>query len=251
MSIAAAFGGWLAAGVLSMIWLLGRRALSTRMELVARACHELRGPITAARLGLELGSRGGALSAAQLRAIDSELGRATLALTDLAGARAGHTAPREVEIIDLRELLADSVQAWRASAAAAGVELGLRWTGATTPVRGERVRLAQATGNLIANAIEHGGAVVEVRGCAGDGGARIEVVDDGPGFPEPVAELARRARRGRGSHGRGLAIAAGIAAAHGGRLAAAPADRGARLVLDLPAAGVAATGGSGAARTQI
>jgi len=235
VSGAAAFAGWLAAGVGTALWLIGRRALHTRMEVVARACHELRGPLGAVRLGLDLGSRGGALSAVQLRAIDSELARATLALEDLAGARAGRAAPRRLERLDLRELLANSVQAWRPSADAAGAELRLRWTGRTTPVRGDRLRLAQATGNLIANAIEHGGRVVEVRGCAHQGGVRIEVVDDGPGLPAPVAELAGRARHGRGRHGRGLAITAAVASAHGGRLAAAPVDQGARLVLDLPA----------------
>jgi signal transduction histidine kinase len=65
---------------------------------------------------------------------------------------------------------------------------------------------------------------------------RIEVIDGGPGLPATVAELARRPRGGRGSRGRGLAIAAAIARRHGGRLAAAPSERGARLVLDLPAA---------------
>ena len=166
VSGAAALAGWLAAGVLATMWLLGRRALHARMEVVARACHELRGPLGAVRLGLDLGSHGGALSALQLRAIDSELARATLALEDLAGAREGHAAPRRLGSLDLRELLADSVQAWRPSAQAAGAELRLRWTGTSTPVRGDRLRLAQATGNLIANAIEHGGQVVEVRGCA-------------------------------------------------------------------------------------
>ena len=52
------------------------------MEAVARACHELRGPLAAARLGLELGVRVGELSPAQLRALELELGRASLALDD-------------------------------------------------------------------------------------------------------------------------------------------------------------------------
>jgi signal transduction histidine kinase len=51
-----------------------------------------------------------------------------------------------------------------------------------------------------------------------------------------VSELARRARGGKGKRGRGLAIAAAIARHHGGRLAAAPSECGARLVLELPAA---------------
>jgi len=54
-----------------------------------------------------------------------------------------------------------------------------------------------------------------------------------------VAELARRPRAGRGHRGRGLAIAAEIAARHGGRLATAPATGGGRVVLDLPAVGSA------------
>jgi two-component system sensor histidine kinase QseC len=111
-------------------------------------------------------------------------------------------------------------------------------------VWGDRLRLAQATGNLIANAIEHGGGTVLVHGCcAQPGRARIEVIDTGPGLPAPVAELTRRRHRGHGVRGRGLAIAAAVAASHGGRLAAAPSRRGARLVLELPA--VVVTGGAG------
>ena len=71
--------------------------------------------------------------------------------------------------------------------------------GPMPPCWGDRLRLAQATGNLIANAIEHGGGRVEVRGRARGADARIEVIDDGAGLPAPVAELTRRARGGRGA----------------------------------------------------
>jgi signal transduction histidine kinase len=126
------------------------------------------------------------------------------------------------------------VEAWRAVALTSGVRLTLHWSGAPASVQGDRVRLAQATGNLIANALEHGGGAVDVRGGADGRTARLEVIDGGPGLPAPVAELARRPRAGRGARGRGLAIASGIAEDHGGRLAAAPSERGARLVLELP-----------------
>jgi len=76
-----------------------------------------------------------------------------------------------------------------------------------------------------------------VRGWAEQSTVRIEVRDTGPGLRAPVATLQRAARGGRGERGRGLAIAAAIAADHGGRLAAAPSERGARLVLELPAVG--------------
>jgi C4-dicarboxylate-specific signal transduction histidine kinase len=69
---------------------------------------------------------------------------------------------------------------------------------------------------------------------------RIEVIDSGPGLPAAVSQLVSRApRAGRGLRGRGLAIATAIASDHGGRLAAAPSQRGARLVLELPAVDVA------------
>jgi signal transduction histidine kinase len=228
--------GWLVASAVVFSGLVVRRSNGIRMEAVARACHELRGPLAAARLGLELGVRVGELSPAQLRALDLELGRASLALDDLAAVRerARHEPTRQE--VDVAQLLADSVEAWRAPAAARGVALALEWTGVPARVWGERLRLAQATGNLIANAIEHGGGDISVRGARTPEHAFvcIEVVDAGPGLPAPVMELARRPRGGRGARGRGLAIAATIARDHGGRLAAAPSERGARLVLELP-----------------
>jgi len=231
-----ALGGWVTASFAGTVALAIWRLLSGRMEAVARACHELRGPLSAARLGLELGARRGELSAARLRAVDLELARAALALDDLARVRDRSLHARGIgQEVDVCELLGDSVEAWEASAAGAGVELAARWSGPPARVLGDRVRLAQATGNLIANAIEHGGRVVDVRGRVDGATVRIEVSDRGPGLPAPLGELTRCARRRRGARGRGLTIAAAIAAGHGGHLGAAPAEHGARLVLELPA----------------
>jgi signal transduction histidine kinase len=256
--IAFELAGWLAASAAGFaaagVW----RALTWRMESVARACHELRGPLTAVRLGLDGGAGNGELTPARLRAIDLELGRAALVLDDLEAVRTRRGWSRPPGAIDLEQLVTDSVEAWRPTAAARGVELRVSWSGGGAIVWGDRLRLAQVTGNLIANAIEHGGGVVEVYGASavlggaevrGGGGAvrggadrtraRVEVTDTGPGLPAPLPELLRRAgsgrrRRGRGRRGRGLVIAAAITADHGGRLAAAPSVRGARLVLELP-----------------
>ncbi|MBV8947785.1 MAG: HAMP domain-containing histidine kinase [Solirubrobacterales bacterium] len=234
--MAVSLGGWLAASGAGFAAGAAWRALGGRMESVARACHELRGPLTAARLGLQLGASTGELSPARLRAIDLELGRAALALEDLDTARTRRIKPwRPPEPVDLEALVSDSVEAWRATAAARGVELRASWAGSPARVWGDRLRLAQATGNLLANAIEHGGGQVEVRGGAARGRARIEVIDAGAGLPAPIAELASRRQHGRGTRGRGLAIATAVATGHGGRLAAAPSEHGARLVLELPA----------------
>jgi signal transduction histidine kinase len=231
-----AASGWAGAALAAGLALFVLRVRAAGLERVARAMHELRGPITAARLGLQLGVRTGELPPSRLRAIDLELGRAALALDDLPPRRRYPGRSFAVADFDGAELLADAVEASRADAAQRGVALEHSWSDYPARVVGDRLRIAQAVRNLIANAIEHGGGPVEVRGRRDRAGVRIEVIDDGPGLPAPVAELVRRARGGRGARGRGLAIASAIAHQHGGRLAAAPTERGARLVLELPVA---------------
>ena len=215
--------GWPLAAA-ALVWSLAcRHAGAERRESVARACHEL-------------ALRAGELSSATLHAVDLELSRAALALADLGSTGPGEGAPEHWVAVDVFQLVSECVEASRAHAHACGCRLELDWAGAGRTAWGDRVRLAQATRNLLANAIEHGGGDVCVRG-RGDGATlRVEVTDSGRGLPAPVAELVRRPRAGRGTRGRGLAIAAAIAERHGGRIAAAPSDRGARLVLELPAA---------------
>jgi signal transduction histidine kinase len=229
--IAAAGWGAAAAGVLSALRL--RQALAVRNEVVARACHEVRGPLAAARLGLSLGQRTGSLSASRLGALDQELERAARAIADLDRSQRG-SAKSERAAVDVHGLLSASVMAWEATAEAKGTSLGLRCAGGPVLVRGDRVRLAQAVGNLIANALEHGGGPVELRAGSDGAMARVEVLDAGSGLDAPVSELIRGGRGG--GRGRGLAIAAAIAAEHGGRLSSAPSEGGARLVLTLPLA---------------
>jgi signal transduction histidine kinase len=250
MSAAAVWAWAIAAaacGVAALTW----RELRRGRELVARACHELRGPLTAAHLALQAEARAGQAPAARLAAVELELRRAGLALEDLAAARAGRRAADRTELVDVADLLAYQAATWAAIAPVFGCELRV---GATPPealVRGDRVRLAQALGNLLANALEHGAGRVELGARADAGRVRIEVSDEGAGLPAPVAELARRPRAGRGRRGRGLAIAADIVARHGGRLVSAPSAQGARLAIELPAWSpeVAAIGsGDGAAR---
>ncbi len=195
----------------------------------ARARHEIRGPLCAARLALDGLDRN-----ARVEAIDLELRRAALALDDLA--RGGRGAAVREGVVDVGRLLREAAPAWQALAGVRGVDLAIDPPGGGAVVRGDRMRLAQACANLLANAIEHGGGRVSVRAALAARRVRIEVCDTGPGLPAPIPALVAAARGRRAPRGHGLAIASAIAEHHGGRLESAPSARGARVVLDLPAA---------------
>ena len=142
------------------------------------------------------------------------------------------------EPIAVAELLREQLAVWDLVARALGATLVV---GAELPgvhVLGDRVRLAQAIGNLIVNALQHGGGRVELSARLAGAAVRIEVSDEGPGLPAGIVALAER-REGATRHGHGLAVAASVARRHGGRLAPAPSARGARIGLELPALGIA------------
>jgi signal transduction histidine kinase len=215
--------------------LLGVYELRRRRELVARACHELRGPLTAARLSLATMERRREAPPERLATLDHELRRAGLALDDFAAARSGRRHLDREEPVEVAELIEEQFHSWEAVAAAFDsiVLLGCLLPG--TKVVGDRLRLAQAISNLIANALEHGPGRIELTArFVGAHHVCIEVIDEGPGLPVPLAELTRRARAGRGQRGRGLAIAAQVAERHRGRLVAEPSPHGTRIGLELP-----------------
>jgi signal transduction histidine kinase len=232
---AAMLAPWLLAGVAMAMGVFWRVQLHRGRELVARACHELRGPLTAAHLALHSGARHGEPPPARVNAVERELDRAAIALEDLSAARHGRRAPDRDEPVDVGDLLAYQALTWRMVAGVFGCRVELVEPGSGAIVRGDRVRLTQAVGNLVANALEHGDGRVRLRARAQGDRVRIEVDDEGPGLPAPVGDLTRRPRAGRGRRGRGLAIAADIADRHGGRLVAAPTASGARVALELPA----------------
>jgi signal transduction histidine kinase len=203
-----------------------------RLVLVARAVHELRGPLFAMQLGLH--GLGG--EPARVAAIELELQRAGRALDDLTAAPSGARTETNRELVDLTELVEAYAPAWRALASVYGARLRVEPPLVATTVLADPLRIAQACANLIGNAAEHGGGIVQVRVRAIGDHVRIEISDDGPGLPMSVTALTAAARTRRGRRGHGLAIAAAIAEHHGGRLHAAPSDGGARLMLEMPAA---------------
>jgi len=226
--------GWTAALCALATAAFLRVSAGRRMALVAEAAHELRAPLSAALMGLH-GVVADAPGARRVAAVELELRRAGLALADLDAAPRGRRAPELSEPLDVRALLAEAVEGWRPLAGALGGELLFDPAGARLLVHADRLRLTQAVGNLVLNALEHGAGPVRIRGHATRAHVRIEVRDQGPGLPAPVAALAAD-----GTHacrrGHGLAIAARVVRRHGGRLLTAPVSSGACVVLELPRA---------------
>jgi signal transduction histidine kinase len=93
-------------------------------------------------------------------------------------------------------------------------------------------RVAQALGNLVDNALQHGQGDVTLAARQQNGQVELHVLDRGDGFPPAFLPRAfqrfSRAQEGRSGHGTGLglAIVEAIAQAHGGSAAAANRPEG-------------------------
>ena len=97
---------------------------------------------------------------------------------------------------------------------------------------GDRIRLEQALGNLVDNALRHGGGTVHLEAVT-ERGRRVAlyVRDDGVGFPPEFLPRAferftRPSSDRRGGTGLGLSIVRTIAVAHGGSVVAVNGERG-------------------------
>jgi two-component system sensor histidine kinase MtrB len=206
----AALAGWCVAAALAA-------ELRRRSGLVADASHELRGPLTAIALGLE-GVRRQPATRRRADALLAELGRMETAADDVAAAARGRRSRAAAAPVELRELVERTSEAWRAPAALRGGRVLVDWQAGPAHVRADPRRLAQALANLLANAVEHGGGEVVVRGRRTTAGVRVEVAD--------------RGRRGRG---RGLVIAERAIADAGGGLGSRERPGGGHVaVAELP-----------------
>jgi two-component system, OmpR family, sensor kinase len=130
----------------------------------------------------------------------------------------------------------------QASAAGRSIEVS---ASAELVVAGDRLRLEQALGNLVENALRHGEGTIRLDAVAEDGVVELRVSDDGEGFPPEFLPHAfeRFSRadvaRATGGAGLGLAIVDAVARAHGGTASAANLPGGgAAITLRLPAARV-------------
>lgn len=239
---------WLAGSLLTIGFIsLARR----RRGALARELHELRGALTAARLAVDLMpvlnlDRPGVCRAASdelersygalgdfERLLHSRLVAPTLSRSQLAGAAVARRARRSR--FDAHAELERLALIWGEAARRSGREFNFVWEGPTEGVfaNGPQRPFVEVVANLMANAIRHGEGHIELRARVRADSLRVEVSDEGPGLPGPLAGITRRASIG--PHGHGLSIARESARQLGGTLASAPSVGGAKLVLTVPA----------------
>ena len=225
-----------------------RRSFERERRFVADASHELRTPIAVLKTELETLLRRDdhlpevreALVAASAEADD--LARLAEDLLVLARASEGRLAVRP-ERLDAAALLDGARERFAERAAVRGRRIDVNVPAGMT-VDADPLRLRQALGNLLDNALRHGSGDISLSARAADGGAEIDVADAGAGFGAELAERAfeRFARgdeaRTRGGAGLGLAIVRAVAEAHGGRAEIVPDHAGARVRVRLPASQV-------------
>lgn len=198
-----------------------------RRRLVSDVSHELRNPLANIRGWLEAAQDGLAdpdgRFLASLQEETIHLQRLVEDLHDLSLGDAGELRLDPVPV-DLSAFTEQVVDAFRASAAAGGVTLTASAAPDTTVVA-DPVRLRQAVGNLVDNALRHTpvGGVVVVAGAPGV----IRVSDTGEGIgAEHLPQVFDRFRRvdasrsrATGGSGLGLAIVRQIVEAHDGTVA--------------------------------
>ena len=202
-------------------------AFEHERRFVDVASHELRTPLTMLRTELELAlrqnrSRAELEAALQSAAEETEwLSQLAEDLLLIARSDQGHLPVRPAQL-DVREVLAAVAERFDAAAAAHGRRIVVA-SRESVPLVADRMRLEQALGNLVANALRYGAGGVDLRATVSDGTVELHVTDEGRGFaPEFIPRAFDRfsrsdSARTTGGSGLGLAIVALIAEAHGGK----------------------------------
>ncbi len=235
------------------MWRKAQEEVRERDEFLSIASHELRTPITALQLQLQLLQRasqrmaGGMPKALEekLESLERQTRRLALLvneLLDVSRMRLGKLQLR-YELVDLAEVAREAAGHVEADVSRTGSRLAYDLS--PSPGRFDRLRVEQVVGNLLHNAIKftpRGGRVTvtarveagEVLFSVADTGVGI-AADDLPRIFERFYK-ADRARSGGGT-GLGLAIAKHIVQAHGGRIWAESVEgRGSTFRFTLPVA---------------
>lgn len=218
-------------------------ALAHERAFVADASHELRTPLAILRTELELALAEGR-SPQELRDALASAAEETDRLTQLsedlltiAQTERGEL-PLKLSQVELRQMLEGVERRFARRALEAGREIEV--SGAPTEIAADRLRLDQAVGSMVDNALRYGSGQVTLSLRGSEQEVEIHVIDQGEGFPEKFLgrafERFSRASSSRrdGGSGLGLAIVRTVARAHGGEAHAANVEGGADVWITLP-----------------
>jgi two-component system sensor histidine kinase BaeS len=223
-----------------------KREDELRRAMVADTAHELRTPVTILRGGTEELLDGLAEpTPAKLTSLHDEVLRLERLIEDLSALAAAQAAALTLDRAptDLGKIAARA--AAELQPLFEDADVGLSADTQPVPLRADAGRITQIVTNLLTNAAKFTppGGQVTLTTCPGGTAARLTVTDTGPGIPETdMPHIFERFWRGSAAAGRagsgiGLAVAAELAAAHGGTLTAtSPPAGGTTFTLTLPAA---------------
>jgi signal transduction histidine kinase len=209
-------------------------------QMAAGIAHEVRNPLTAIKILIQAaGERSGSLPMRDVRVLEEEIGR----LEEIVSGFLDFARPPRPELrpVDVKPLVEQVVENFRAKAEAQGVALSL--SARDVHAVADPNQLRQVVYNLLFNALDaqpNGGHITVTLGPdrGGTGGLILTVKDGGPGIPP---ELESRifepfvSTKATGL-GLGLSVCRRIAESHGGTLTAASSSEGAVFTLTLPAA---------------
>jgi two-component system OmpR family sensor kinase len=216
-------------------------ALASQRRFTADAAHELRTPLAALKLQLDLARRAQDVPArtAAYDDLDAGVSRASHLvdqLLTLARVEPEALAARASDV-DLSALAKEAIVSRAALAAAKGVDLGLA-KDIHAVVRGDAATLATLLSNLLDNALRYtpsGGRVDVSLDREGDH-TILSVADTGPGIPKEERERVldrfyRSATTAEPGSGLGLSIVKRIAEAHHATLELDAPEQGTGLVV--------------------
>ncbi len=216
-----------------------RNRLAALGELAARVAHEIRNPLTAIKLQLQLlDERADEPGRATSRALLDEIRRLELIIgTTLAMGRGQRP---QANAADFNRLIDEVLDLFGPQLAHQGIAVH-RDLGELPAVAVDGDRLKQVLINLLTNAAEQlprGGSIAVTSRVDSNGGIRLAVEDSGPGI-DPAARdaLFDKPRPASGAGlGVGLALSREIVESHGGRIeaGASAALGGARFTITLP-----------------
>jgi len=204
-------------------------------ELASRIAHEIRNPLTAIKMQLQL---------LQESAVDDDIDRINKLLNEIrrmetmveSALTVGGPLNLRLGNVQPDALVSDLVELLRPSLLHRGIDLQSD-TSTTVEIDADEDRLKQTLINLINNAADEldSGGVIRVTSFLEDqaGTLNISVDDSGPGLASGAAKTDSQKPFGLGL---GLAICREIATQHGGELTseASPSLGGARFTLRLP-----------------